>query len=53
MHAELAEMERSVAVHRSSGLTWVALFTHRSLFARLWRAAVLAFMAQMCGEKGR
>jgi MFS family permease len=27
----------------------VSLFTDRSLFARLWRAALLQFMAQMCG----
>jgi MFS family permease len=46
---ELSEIERSVAVFRISGLTWVSLFTNRSLFARLWRAALLQFMAQMCG----
>jgi MFS family permease len=46
---ELSDIERSVAVFRISGLTWVSLFTNRSLFARLWRAALLQFMAQMCG----
>ena len=45
----MAEIERSVAVFRISGLTWVSLFSDRSLFARMWRAALLQFMAQMCG----
>ena len=35
--------------HRTSGLTWKSLFRERPLFARLWRAALLHFMAQMCG----
>ncbi|KAJ4373086.1 hypothetical protein N0V83_003377 [Neocucurbitaria cava] len=29
---------------------WTALFTHRPLFNRLWRASLLQFMAQMCGN---
>lgn len=49
IETELAEIERSVAVFRISGLTWVSLFSDRSLFARMWRAALLQFMAQMCG----
>lgn len=49
METELAEIERSVASFRISGLTWVSLFTDRSLFARMWRSALLQFMAQMCG----
>lgn len=32
-----------------SGDSWTTLFTRRSLFQRLWRAALLQFMAQMCG----
>ncbi|KAK3381986.1 general substrate transporter [Podospora didyma] len=47
--AELAEIERSVANFKASGLTWTSLFTNASLFARLWRSALLQFMAQMCG----
>ncbi len=46
---ELAAIERSVASFRISGLTWGSLFSDRSLFARMWRAALLQFMAQMCG----
>lgn len=34
--------------HRASGLTWKSLF-RAPLVARLWRAALLHFMAQMCG----
>ncbi len=46
---ELAAIEHSVASFRISGLTWDSLFSDRSLFARMWRAALLQFMAQMCG----
>ncbi|KAK3937420.1 general substrate transporter [Diplogelasinospora grovesii] len=49
VEAELAEIERSVAAFRASGLTWISLFTDPSLFARMWRSALLQFMAQMCG----
>ncbi|KAK4187063.1 general substrate transporter [Podospora australis] len=48
-HAELIEIERSVAAFRVTGLGWTSLFTDRSLFARMWRSALLQFMAQMCG----
>ena len=46
---ELAAIEHSVASFRISGLTLGSLFSDRSLFARMWRAALLQFMAQMCG----
>ncbi|RKU41825.1 hypothetical protein DL546_004274 [Coniochaeta pulveracea] len=46
---ELADIQQTVTATRASGLTWLSLFTDRSLFARLWRAALLQFMAQMCG----
>jgi hypothetical protein len=46
---ELSEIERSVAVFRISGVTWTSLFTDGGLFARMWRAALLQFMSQMCG----
>lgn len=49
VNAELDDIERSVTSFRASGLTWISLFTDRSLFARLWRSALLQFMAQMCG----
>jgi MFS family permease len=38
-----------VAAFKASGLDWLSLFREPSLFARLWRAALLQFMAQMCG----
>lgn len=47
--AELSEIQQSVAEFRASGLNWLCLFRERPLFARLWRAALLQFMAQMCG----
>lgn len=34
---------------KASGLDWLCLFRERTLFARLWRAALLQFMAQACG----
>jgi len=36
--------------HNTVEEKWTALFTHRPLFNRLWRAALLQFMAQMCGN---
>ncbi|KAF2496688.1 general substrate transporter [Lophium mytilinum] len=48
---ELDQIQTSVEAHRASTKTsWTVLFTHRPLFERLWRAAVLQFMAQMCGN---
>ncbi|KAI0395545.1 general substrate transporter [Xylariaceae sp. FL0594] len=39
-----------VEYHRGKGTSsWVSLFRDRSLLNRLWRAALLQFMAQMCG----
>ncbi|KAK0615743.1 general substrate transporter [Bombardia bombarda] len=49
IHEEVADIERSVAAFKASGFTWGSLFTDASLFARMWRAALLQFMAQMCG----
>ncbi|KAK4449567.1 putative quinate permease [Podospora aff. communis PSN243] len=49
IHTELGEIKQSVAAFKASGLTWISLFTDRSLFARLWRSSLLQFMAQMCG----
>jgi hypothetical protein len=49
IYTEIAEIKRSVASFESSGLTWISLFTDASLFARLWRSALLQFMGQMCG----
>jgi hypothetical protein len=46
---EFTDIRESVAEFKASGRTWLSLFKEPSLFARLWRAAVLQFMAQMCG----
>jgi hypothetical protein len=46
---ELADIQTDVDESRASGDTWMTLFRRRSLFERLWRAALLQFMAQMCG----
>jgi sugar porter (SP) family MFS transporter len=49
---ELREIEQDVEQRReaSAGQSWTALFTHRPLFNRLWRAALLSFMGQMAGN---
>jgi Sugar (and other) transporter len=49
IEAEFTEIKDSVEAHKASGTTWISLFTQRHLFNRLWRAALLQFMAQMCG----
>jgi len=46
---ELTDMQRAVEAHQAAGHTWKSLFTERPLFARLWRATLLHFMAQMAG----
>ncbi|RDL41652.1 MFS general substrate transporter [Venustampulla echinocandica] len=48
---ELEEIRASVEAHKAAPESkWTSLFTHRPLFNRLWRAALLQFMAQMCGN---
>ncbi|KAJ4350450.1 uncharacterized protein N0V89_009071 [Didymosphaeria variabile] len=48
---ELEEIEQDVQNRRSATEQgWTVLFTNRPLFNRLWRAALLQFMAQMCGN---
>ena len=48
---ELELIKTSVEEHRiATSQSWTVLFTDRSLFRRLWRAALLQFMAQMCGN---
>lgn len=46
---EFDEICADVAEFRASGLNWTSLFREPSLRSRLWRAALLQFMAQMCG----
>ncbi|KAJ4299072.1 hypothetical protein N0V90_004316 [Kalmusia sp. IMI 367209] len=48
---ELEEIEQDVQLRRSAtDQGWTVLFTNRPLFNRLWRASLLQFMAQMCGN---
>jgi MFS family permease len=49
VEAEFAHIAESVEEYKSMDTRWSALFTKRDLFDRLWRAALLQFMAQMCG----
>ncbi|PVH74281.1 general substrate transporter [Cadophora sp. DSE1049] len=47
---ELNEIKENVELHNTiDEAPWHVLFTDRNLLARLWRGAVLQFMAQMCG----
>lgn len=48
---ELEAIRANVEDHRNTfEEKWTSLFTHRPIFNRLWRAALLQFMAQMCGN---
>ncbi len=47
---EFAEIRDNIEVNRSiKEVAWFELFTNRDLFGRLWKGALLQFMAQMCG----
>ena len=47
---ELQEIKANVEFHNSiTEAPWHVLVTDRDLLARLWRGALLQFMAQMCG----
>ncbi|PVH95921.1 general substrate transporter [Periconia macrospinosa] len=48
---ELKQIKEDVAQRRiATDQSWTVLFTNRPLFNRLWRASLLQFMAQMCGN---
>ncbi|KAH7346087.1 general substrate transporter [Pyrenochaeta sp. MPI-SDFR-AT-0127] len=48
---EVADIEQDVQQRKAAtSQDWTVLFAHRPLFNRLWRAALLQFMAQMCGN---
>jgi hypothetical protein len=49
IEAELEGISKSVKEYQASGMNIWSLFREKPLFARLWRAALLQFMAQMCG----
>jgi Sugar (and other) transporter len=49
INAELDDIKSTVEAEKATGTPWTALFTRKPLFQRLWRAALLQFMAQMCG----
>jgi hypothetical protein len=46
---ELHQIRDSVSIQLPIRTRWIQLFTKPDLFRRLWRAALLQFMAQMCG----
>jgi Na+/melibiose symporter-like transporter len=46
---ELKSIKNSVHDYHAAGFNWLSLFREKALFARLWRATLLQFMAQMCG----
>ncbi|PNH45437.1 hypothetical protein VD0004_g2462 [Verticillium dahliae] len=47
--AEFAAITRNVDAYYPTHTSWLALFREPALFARLWRAAALQFMATLCG----
>ena len=47
---ELNAIKASIDELEEAKVSWTVLFTDRSMFNRLWRAALLHFMAQMCGN---
>jgi hypothetical protein len=49
IEAEITEIKQDVEGPDTTTSSWTALFLRRDLFQRLWRAALLQFMAQMCG----
>jgi Sugar (and other) transporter len=50
IESELQEIKANVEFHNSiTEASWVTLFSNSDLRARLWRGALLQFMAQMCG----
>lgn len=47
---EFTEIRESIEMNKSvKEAAWHELFTDRFLFSRLWKGALLQFMAQMCG----
>ncbi|KAF2021687.1 general substrate transporter [Aaosphaeria arxii CBS 175.79] len=51
VNRELREIEQDVERRKvAAKQSWTMLFTHRPLFNRLWRAALLSFMGQMAGN---
>ncbi|KAK1976589.1 general substrate transporter [Colletotrichum cereale] len=49
---EFSAIINDVDEYHQSGLNWLSLFKEKALFARLWRATLLQFMAQLCGASG-
>jgi hypothetical protein len=48
---ELESIQANVAAHKAAPeSSWTVHFTHKPLFRQLWRASLLQFMAQMCGN---
>ncbi|KAK1964323.1 general substrate transporter [Colletotrichum sublineola] len=49
---EFSAITNDVNEYHHSGLNWLSLFKEKALFARMWRATLLQFMAQLCGASG-
>ena len=51
VQSELDEIQENIGYHQANSISsWRVLFTDSNLFARMWRVALLQFMAQMCGS---
>ncbi|MCJ1479541.1 hypothetical protein MMC13_008227 [Lambiella insularis] len=51
VQSEFDEIKENMEYHQANSISsWRLLFTDSDLFARLWRVALLQFMAQMCGS---
>ncbi|KAF2665862.1 general substrate transporter [Microthyrium microscopicum] len=46
---EFESIKLKAELEHAENNSWTQLFARRDLFERLWRAALLQFMAQMCG----
>ena len=49
INREYEGIRQGIETYRKLGMNSLSLFKEKALFARLWRAALLQFMAQMCG----
>lgn len=50
MVGELADIKENIDLHNNvTEASWHFIFTDKRMLQRLWRGAVLQFMAQMCG----
>ncbi|KAK1570043.1 general substrate transporter [Colletotrichum navitas] len=52
INREFSAIIEDVDEYHHSGFNWLSLLKEKALFARLWRATLLQFMAQLCGASG-